>query len=1061
MEEEKKPIEEEPTNEKIADNKSVETENISLETHDNSMVKTTVLSDMFKNWFLDYASYSILDRAVPSIYDGLKPVQRRVLHSMSELEDGRFNKVANIVGNTMKYHPHGDASISDALVQLGQKNLLIDCQGNWGNILTGDEAAAARYIEARLSPFALDVAFNPKTTHWKLSYDGRNNEPIDLPIKFPLLLAQGVEGIAVGLKTKILPHNFNELIEASIRHLKGEPFELYPDFPTGGLADITRYNDGQQDGRVRVRARIKQLDKKTLVITEVPFGVTTELLKQKIIEANDRGKIKIRKIDDNTTDKVEILIHLAPNISPDQTIDALYAFTPCQVSIAPITCVIKDKHPLFLSISDILRFCTQHTVDLLRWELEIEKSELLEKLHLANLEKIFIEKGIYLEIRKTKSYEEMLETIDKGLQPYIENFYRSITRDDLIRLSEIPVKRTSLYNSFKADEHIKNLLEQLESNKKNLDNLINYTIEWFQRIQKKYGSQWERKTELRSFDNIEAARVAVANEKLYFDREEGFAGTALKKAEYVCDCSDIDDLIVFHADGTFKVTKVQGKSFVGTDVLHIAVFQRNDDRTIYNVVYQDGKQGKTYVKRFPVTKIVRDKEYNITKGTAGSKIFYLSANPNGEAEVVKAVLRPKPNLRKNHFDFDFSTLAIKSRNSQGNIFTKHFLSKVTLKEGGISTLGAINFFYDDTVKRLNTDGRGTLLGSFKGDDKILTLMASGNYKLHTFDVGIHFEEDMLKIAKFDPDQIFTVVYAECESEKIFIKRFIIDVADRKTTFLPEDPKTKLLIISMDECPQIEVIFDAAKNNKKIDNEIIDVVSFVDVKSIKAKGKRLSNFAIQSVLELDPLPPIEEEDDDEADNDDDSNELSNIIEDEEELDNEETSENTIISPNEESESEEPSLTSPSSLATEIEEVSVNRHNNPTPSKKTKTRHSSSPSHVSQQHDEPNAPILINNEQPQDETEKEISLPTTPSTTLVENNFSESSNIIQPPLNKEEEMKEPDPLNIEPIKNSEPFEETKPTDPPVIKQDIDDIPLEIVSIKKKKPKNEDDSNQMTLF
>lgn len=1011
MEEENKPFDNNQENDNSVENESVDSSTNTDNTHDNSLVKTTVLSDMFKNWFLDYASYVILDRAVPSIYDGLKPVQTRVLHSMFELEDGRYNKVANIVGNTMKYHPHGDTSITDALVQLGQKNLLIDCQGNWGNILTGDDAAAGRYIEARLSKFALDVAFNPKTTQWKISYDGRNKEPIDLPMKFPLLLAQGVEGIAVGLKTKILPHNFNELIDASINYLKGKPYELYPDFPTGGLADITKYNDGQQDGRVRVRARIKQLDKKTLVITEVPFGVTTESLKQNIIEANDRGKIKIRKIDDNTTDKAEILVHLAPNISPDQTIDALYAFTSCQVSIAPITCVIQDDKPLFLSISDILNFSTDHTVSLLKWELQIEKNELLEKLHLANLEKIFIEKEIYLEIRKTKSYEEMIETIDKGLKPYVENFYRDITREDLVRLSEIPVKRTSLYNSFKADEHIKELLEQLEKNQKNLDTLIDYAIDWFQRIKKKYGSEWERKTELRSFDNIEATRVAVANEKFYFDEQEGFAGTALKKATYICDCSDIDDMIVFRKDGTFKVSKVQGKVFVGTDVIHLAIFQKNDDRTIYNVVYQDGKQGKSFVKRFSVTKVIRDKEYNITKGTPGSKIIYFSANPNGEAEIVKALLRPKSNLRKTAFSFDFSTIAIKSRTSIGNIFSKNLLLKITLKEGGVSTLGAINFYYDDTVKRLNTEGRGVLLGAFKGDDKILTLMQSGHYKLHPFDIGLHFDEDMVHILKFDADQVFSAIYYDGESKKIYVKRFAIETNDRKTAFIPEDTKSKLLVISIEEYPQVEIAFDTKKNGKKIENEIVDIQAFIDQKSIKAKGKRLSIHEIISVTEIEPLPSDEEDEENFSDYS-----IEGEDEEEKEEEREDDDENvTDFSMETETESE-PKL--------EEEEKEIIE---PKPKKATISKKKS----ATQEDVKPKKSTKELNE--------------------AESNYSQN----------EEAMKEPKPLKIEPIKNSEPFEETKPTEPPVIKQDIDDIPLEIVSIKKKKKSKSDENPTLKLF
>jgi topoisomerase-4 subunit A len=823
------------------------------------MHKTVHLSGMYENWFLDYASYVILERAVPEIIDGLKPVQRRLLHAMDELDDGRFNKVANIIGHTMKYHPHGDASIGDALVQLGQKDLLIETQGNWGNIHTGDSAAAPRYIEARLSKFALEVVFNPKTTKWKLSYDGRNKEPVTLPVKFPLLLAQGVEGIAVGLASKILPHNFLELIDSSIKILQGKDFELLPDFPTGGLADCSRYNDGLRGGKVRLRAKVSQYDKKTLIISELPFGVTTESLIDSIINANEKGKIKIRKIDDNTAQNVEILIHLVPGISPDTTIDALYAFTDCEISISPNNCVISDGKPRFLGVRQILKESTEKTVELLKMELEIRRQELLESLLYASLEKIFIENRIYRDIEECTSWDDVLKTIDKGLEPYKPQFYREITIDDILRLTEIKIKRISKFNTFKADELINNLSDEKAQVEHYLANLTEYAIEYFKNIRRKFGKGRERRTELRNFDNIEAVMVAAANQKLYVNRGEGFAGTGLKKDEYVCDCSDIDDIIAFREDGTFIVTKVADKVFVGEHIIHIDVFRKNDERTIYNMIYQDGRNGAAYVKRFAVVGITRDKEYSLTKGTAGSKVLYFTANPNGEAELVKVNLKPRPKLKKPVFDFDFSELAIKGRNSQGNILTKYAVKKISQAEAGISTLGARDIWFDDSIRRLNTEGRGRLLGAFSGDDKILTITQSGHYRLFNFDLANHFDEDLLMIEKFNPEKPISVVYFNGEKQFYYLKRFLAEPSDKKTDFLGEEPETKLISVSTDWLPRFSIVFDNKLNNKVIDNLEIEAAGFIDVKSFRAKGKRLTTHAVKKINQLDPLPytPAEE------------------------------------------------------------------------------------------------------------------------------------------------------------------------------------------------------------
>jgi len=834
------------------------------------------LSGMFENWFLDYASYVILERAVPEIMDGFKPVHRRIMHAMNELDDGRYNKVANIIGHTMKYHPHGDASIGDALVQLGQKDLLIDTQGNWGNIHTGDSAAAARYIEARLSKFALEVVFSPKITPWKLSYDGRNKEPVTLPVKFPLLLAQGVEGIAVGLASKILPHNFNELIDASIKILQGREIELYPDFPTGGLADASRYNGGLRGGKVRLRAKISQVDKKTLLISELPFGTTTESLIDTIVSANEKGKIKIRKIDDNTARDVEILIHLMPGVSPDTTIDALYAFTGCEVSISPNNCVIREGKPHFISVEEILRDSTQNTLRLLEAELNIRRQELMENLLYASLEKIFIENRIYRQIEECTTWESVIETIDKELEPYKPSFYRSIIRDDILRLTEIKIKRISKFNTFKADETIRNLTDEKARVEHYLANLVEYAIEYFKNIRRKYGEGRDRRTELRNFDTIEAVMVAATNQKLYVNRAEGFAGTGLKKDEFVCDCSDIDDIIVFREDGTFLVTRVAEKVFVGEKVIHIDIFRKNDDRTIYNLVYQDGKAGNTYCKRFAVLGITRDKEYDLTRGKPNSKVLYFTSNPNGESEVIRVNLKPRPKLKKAVFDFDFGELAIKGRNSQGNILTKYAVKKITQAEAGFSTLGALDIWFDDSVKRLNTEGRGRLLGAFSGDDKILALMQSGNYRLFSYDLTNHFDEDLLIIEKFDERKPVSAVYYNAEKDFYYLKRFQIEQTDKKTSFIGEEEGSKLIVVSTDWIPRLEVSFDDEANNKVTEDELINMTEFIDVKSHKAKGKRLTTLVIKKIKMIDPLPftPPDEEQIEEEQNEEDTSDASN-------------------------------------------------------------------------------------------------------------------------------------------------------------------------------------------
>ncbi|MDX9942669.1 MAG: DNA gyrase/topoisomerase IV subunit A [Bacteroidales bacterium] len=818
---------------------------------------TTPLSGMYKDWFLDYASYVILERAVPEIRDGLKPVQRRILHSMKEMDDGRYNKVANIIGNTMKFHPHGDASIGDALVQLGQKDLLVDTQGNWGNILTGDSAAAPRYIEARPSKFALEVLFNPKTTLWKPSYDGRNKEPITLPVKFPLLLAQGVEGIAVGLASKILPHNFVELIDASIGFLQGKEPDIYPDFSTGGMADFSKYNGGLRGGKVRVRARINILDKKTLVITEIPFATTTGGVMDSIVAANDKGKIKIRKIEDNTAANVEILVHLMPGISPDQAIDALYAFTDCEISISPNACVIEQDKPRFLDVNELLKISVNNTLDLLRRELEIEKHELLEQLLYSSLEKIFIEKRIYRKIEECETWESVIETIDKGLNPYKKLFYREITRDDITRLTEIKIKRISRYDAFRADELMANLEERLEKVNHHLENLVQYAIDYYQHIRDKYGKGRERKTEVRLFDTIEATRVAVANAKLYVNREEGFAGTSMKKDEYVCDCSDIDDIIVFREDGKVLVTKVADKSFVGKGIIHIAVFERNDDRTIYNMIYQDGNKGSSFMKRFAVKGVTRDKEYDLTKGTKGSKVLYFTPNPNGEAEVVTIYLRHKPKLRKPVFDLDFADLAIKGRSAAGNLVTKHPIRKVVLKDQGVSTLGAMDIWFDETVLRLNADKRGSYLGAFKGDDKLLAVYANGTYRIIGYDLSTHFDEKPMLLRKMKDGLVLTAVFFDAEQGFQYLKRFEPEGNGKPVGFIGEHRDNKLLLVSDEAWPRLKVNL-AATARKPACSEEIDAENFIAVKSYKARGKRLAPGEIESMEWLEPLRKEEAE-----------------------------------------------------------------------------------------------------------------------------------------------------------------------------------------------------------
>lgn len=837
--------------------------------NDNSASKSISLSGLYENWFLDYASYVILDRAVPHINDGFKPVQRRILHSLKEMDDGRFNKVANVIGNTMKYHPHGDASIGDAMVQIGQKDLLIDCQGNWGDPITGDSAAAPRYIEGRLSKFANEVTFNPDTTEWQLSYDGRNREPVTLPVKFPLLLAQGAEGIAVGLATKIMPHNFIELIDGSIQVLKGERPDLMPDFPTGGYADCSNYNEGQRGGRIRVRAKIEERDKKTLAITEVPFGATTNSLIDSIISANEKGKIKIRRIEDNTAENVEIIVHLATGISPDVTIDALYAFTACETSISPNTCVIKDNRPYFMSVNDVLIENTKQTKALLKKELEIKLKELQERIFFSSLLKIFIQEGMYKhpDYENSGNFDTVVIVLTELFTPFFDQFYREITPEDYKKLIDKPMSSITRFDIKKADELMSNLEDEIKVVRRNLRQLTEYTIKWFEHLRTKYSKGRERKTELRVFDRVEAAQVALANEKLYVNREEGFIGTGMRRDEFVSECSNIDDIIAFRRDGKYSVTKVQDKLFVGKDIIHVAVFTRGDDRTTYNAIYKDGKTGTSYIKRFSVTSVTRDREYDVTKGTKGSKILYFSANPNGEAEKVNVQLKPHSKLRKINFDLDFAEIAIKGRGSQGNIVSKYPVRKIVFKSAGVSTLAGRKIWYDDVMRRLNVDERGTYLGEFDGDDKILTVMEDGTYELVSFDLNNHFDEKMIRIEKFNPEWIYSAIHQDRKSHTHYVKRFLFeDIAfGRRNSFINEDSKLLILTNNRNATVELDIEKGKTKTPETIEQGLNDII---DVKGIRAQGNRLSSHTVKAIrlisdeedLASEPIEEIKEKED---------------------------------------------------------------------------------------------------------------------------------------------------------------------------------------------------------
>jgi topoisomerase-4 subunit A len=821
------------------------------------------VNGLYENWFLDYASYVILERAVPAIDDGLKPVQRRILHAMRDMDDGRFNKVANVIGQTMQYHPHGDAAIGDAMVNLGQKDLLIETQGNWGDVRTGDSAAAPRYIEARLSKFALEVAFNKQTTVWQNSYDGRKKEPVSLPMKFPLLLAQGVEGIAVGLATKVLPHNFIELLQASIDHLKGKKFELYPDFATCGLIDVSNYNQGKKGGKVRVRARIEESDKKTLLIKDVPYGVTTNQLIDSIIKANDSGKIKIKKVIDNTAKDVEVEIQLAPGVSPDKTIDALYAFTDCEVSISPNACVIVDNKPIFIGVEELLKLSTERTKELLRQELEIKMNELEASWHASSLEKIFIEKRIYRDIEECETFEDVIDTIWRGMNKFRKLFRRDLTEDDILKLTEIKIKRISKYDAFKADEYIKGLENQLEQVKNDLENLKQYAIRYFENLLKKYSKGKERKTEIKTFDNIDSKTVAIANQKLYVNRTEGFVGYGLKKDEFVVDCSDIDDIIVFRRDGKMLVSKVQEKAFMGKDIIHVDVFRKNDERRTYNLIYLDGKTKTSYAKRFPVTGITRDKEYDLTQGTANSRILYFSANPSGEAEIVAVTLSPLSHARKLSFDFDFSTLAIKGRGVQGNILSKYLVKTIKLKQKGISTLGGIDIWFDWAIGRLNVNEHGSYLGNFSGEDLILSIFKDGNYELTNFDLSNHFDyEQLLLIVKFRADRALSCIYFDGKAIQNYLKRFLIDsqTLNKKFLFISEEKGSYVVFVSDHKEPKIKVI---TGKGKAAQEEELVLSELIEVKGWKAIGnkfttKDLVKIELLSTEEIEEITPIAEE-----------------------------------------------------------------------------------------------------------------------------------------------------------------------------------------------------------
>jgi topoisomerase-4 subunit A len=819
-----------------------------LESQD-SLVKVT---GMYKDWFLDYASYVILERAVPAIEDGFKPVQRRIMHALKELDDGRYNKVANVVGHTMQYHPHGDASIADAMVQIGQKDLLIDTQGNWGNILTGDGAAASRYIEARLSKFALEVIYSPKITEWQLSYDGRKKEPVHLPVKFPLLLAQGAEGIAVGLSTKILPHNFNELIDSSIKHLKGQRFTLYPDFPTGGIIDVTNYNEGLRGGKVRVRAKISALDKNTLVITEIPYGTNTSSLIDSILKANDKGKIKIKKIEDNTAAEVEILVHLPNGISPDKTIDALYAFTACESSISPLGCIIEDNKPLFIGVKEMLERSTENTVELLKSELEIQLGELEEQWHFASLERIFIENRIYRDIEEEETWEGVIAAIDKGLKPFTKNLKREVTEEDIVRLTEIRIKRISKFDLEKAQQLIDSLDERIAQTKHHLEHLVEYAIDYFKELKKKYGNGRERQSEIKVFDDIEATKVVIRNTKLYVNREEGFIGTSLKRDEYVTDCSDIDDIIVFTQKGEMMVTKVDSKVFVGKNIIHVAVFKKKDKRTTYNMIYKDGKGGASYIKRFNVTSITRDKIYPLSGDKASAEVLYFSANPNGEAEVITVLLRQSGSIKKLKWDLDFADVLIKGRASKGNLVTKYSVKRIELKEKGVSTLKPRKIWFDEVVSRLNVDGRGELLGDFRGDDLLLVIDQKGTVRTIAPDLSTHFNEDMIVLEKWNPKKPISVVHYEGEKGRYYLKRFLVENPNKEELVISEHPKSFMELATTDWRPVIEVEFVKPRGKDPKPNLEVDVEDFISVKGIKAIGNQLTAEKVKNINLLEPL-----------------------------------------------------------------------------------------------------------------------------------------------------------------------------------------------------------------
>ncbi len=828
-----------------------ENQNLNIENTEISEDSLIRVSGMYKDWFLDYASYVILERAVPSIEDGFKPVQRRILHSMKDLDDGRFNKVANIVGHTMQYHPHGDASISDAMVQIGQKDLLIETQGNWGNILTGDRAAASRYIEARLSKFANEVSFSPKITKWQLSYDGRRKEPVNLPVKFPLLLAQGGEGIAVGLSTKILPHNFVELIDASIKCLKNKKIVLYPDFPTSGIMDVTNYNDGLRGGRVKVRAKIAQVNKNTLVITQIPFSTTTSTLIDSILKANEKGKIKIKRIEDNTANEVEILVHLPNGVSPDKSIDGLYAFTSCETSISPLGCVIENNKPLFIGVSEILKKSTEKTKELLRLELEYKKSDYENQWHYASLERIFIENRVYRLIENEDTWEGVIKTIDNGLKPFIKELKRPIVEEDIIRLTEIKIKRISKFDIEKAILKIKTIEEELEKIKFNLDNLTDFAIDYFKRLKEVYGKSRKRKTEIRVFDDVDAKKVVVKNSKLYVNREEGFIGTSIRRDEFVQDCSDIDDIIVFTEDGKMIVTKIDKKKFVAKNIIHLAVFKRKDKRTVYNLIYRDGKKGTSYIKRFFVTGITRDKVYDLTRGTKDSKILYFSSNPNGEAETVNVILRQTGSIKKLKWELDFADLVIKGRGSKGNIVSKYTINKIEFKEHGLSTLKPRKIWFDETVQRLNVDSRGELLGEFKSDDKLLIILQNGILKTIKPDVNMHFPDNMVSLEKWIPEKPISAVYYNGIKERYFVKRFLAGQQNNDQKFIPDGSKIQLEMISTDWKPVIELSFSKTAKASR-ENEIKNIEDLISIKGIKAIGNQLSSFKIKNIDQLDPI-----------------------------------------------------------------------------------------------------------------------------------------------------------------------------------------------------------------